>query len=111
MHKLIKLKRLKMSKRSEIALDKTIKHWIKDIKEKNQPIRVSTCPLCRLYNNDINCGNVDCCPCPINVKVKGIGCGNNEPLKKYERYYKRENEPKRKRLAQNEIDFLQTCYY
>ena len=104
MTKFKKPNRLKMSKRSEIALDKSIEHWYR-VRDENEIVLARNCALCLIYLiNNIGKG---CIRCPVYIKTKVTACDGTP----YDDYYEDEPEPERKRLAQNEIDFLQTCYY
>ena len=110
MPKFKKPKRLKMNKCSEIALDKSIEHWCR-VRDENEEAGARGCPLCQIYmfgGKDCNCKY-----CPVYIKTNKTAC-ETTPYDTYDDYI---NESKivvaseRKRLAQAEIDFLQTCYY
>ena len=103
MPKFKKPKRLKMSKRSEIALDKSIEHWYR-VRDENEIVDSCACHLCRLY------GGFSCNACPVCKKVGVSGC-RITPYVVYDIHCTKVSEPERKQLAQAEIDFLQTCYY
>jgi hypothetical protein len=96
-----KPRNLKMSKRSEKALDKVIIAW-KGIRDGKIEFEEYTCWLGKLYKS--------CLRCPVGIKTKVRGC-RNTPYYEYYQKYEYVSEPTRKRLAQAEIEFLQSCYY
>ncbi len=98
-----KPKRLKMSKRSEKALDKSIEHWYRVRDRGERALRIN-CQLCVVYY-----GNY-CKNCPIFLKTDYSYC-RKTPYVEYNGWYKSVSSCKRKRLAQAEIKFLQSCYY
>lgn len=96
---------MKMSKRAERALRASIKHWEIDIKEKKEQVLPDGCALCNLYINN------SCINCPINIACGGEGCHNNQPLCDYCDYIHEEPnqiESRRKKLADKEIEFLES---
>lgn len=96
------MRKLKMSNRSKVALDKSIEHW-EDVKENNSPIGPDSCDLCTLYR-------YTCCKsCPVYKKSGATGC-HNTPYYSYSTYYGKSGYT-RKKLVQKEIDFLKSCYY
>ncbi len=100
------MRKLKMSNRSKVALDKSIKHW-EDVKENDSPIGPNNCNLCILYHQHKD-GHINCKSCPVYKKSGTTGCYNT-PYYPY--YIFRESKYTRKELAQKEIDFLKSCYY
>lgn len=104
-----KPKKLKMSKRSEKALDKAIKHWYR-VRDEDANIGTEECALCGLYYiNKLHWHN-KCINCPVYLKISHKYCSAT-PYRKYADARGIVSEPKRKRLAQAEIEFLQSCYY
>lgn len=101
------MKKLKMSNRSKVALDKSIEHW-EDVKENNSPIGPNSCDLCTLYRHEENT-RISCKSCPVYKKSGATGC-RYTPYYPYSVYYGK-SEYTRKKLAQQEIDFLKSCYY
>ncbi len=95
-----KPKNLKMSKRSEKALDKTIIRWV-EIKKDGNAFWAISCECCVEH--------LTCFNCPIHLK-SGRAC-HNTPYREYADKMREVSEPIRKRLAQDEIEFLQSCYY
>jgi hypothetical protein len=80
----------------------SIEHWYR-VRDENEEANARSCSLCDLYWNS------KCNDCPIFLKTNNIYC-RQTPYYNYDLYIGK-SERKRKRLAQAEIDFLQTCYY
>lgn len=97
-----------MSKRSEKALDKSIEHWFR-IRDENEKVGPGNCALCNLYQTTKPRMWTVCFSCPVYKKTENHAC-HNTPYAVYA-CFPDNDEPKRKRLAQGEIDFLQSCYY
>lgn len=96
-----------MSKRSEKALDDALEHWFR-VRDKNEGVGPKRCKLCNLYQHAD--GIIVKCPrCPVHRKTKTHACIAT-PYGEYAMQLGT-NKPKRKRLAQAEIEFLQSCYY
>lgn len=103
-----KPKKLKMSKRSEKALDKSIEHWYR-VRDENEKATGTACSLCQIYMF----GRRDCKYCPVYIKTNKTVC-ETTPYDTYDDYIHESKivvDSESKRLAQAEIDFLQTCYY
>lgn len=96
-----KTKNLKMSKRSEKALDESIKHWF-GVRDEKESATGQDCELCREFW---------CSECPVDRKSRGSGCLKTPFYEYHKGLQAKVSEPKRKRLAQDEINFLQSCYY
>ena len=99
---------LKMSKRSEKALDMSIEHWYR-VKSDNENVGQASCRLCKVYQKLTDEVAIVCAGCPVYKKTGMICCGST-PYSEYA-VYRGKSEPKRKRLAQAEIEFLESCYY
>ncbi len=97
-----KPKRMKMPKRAEAALDEVLIGW-KGIKDDKEKWYRHWCLFCDIYDSQ-------CRRCPVRIKT-GVKACYNTPYYEYAAQCDKVSEPKRKRLAQAEIDFLQGCYY
>lgn len=103
-----KPKKLKMSTKSEEALDESIAHW-HSVKREYESCFRGDCALCdKYYSEDEEIYR--CRGCPILIKTNKTNC-KGTPYYEYNDNKEDVSESKRKRLAQDEIDFLQTCYY
>lgn len=99
-----KPRNLKMSEQSEKALDKSIEHWFR-VRDNNERACADECTLCVLYYDS------RCRSCPVFKRTRKAYC-NNTPYYKYDEALEEDgDEDERKRLAQAEIEFLQSCYY
>jgi hypothetical protein len=92
------MKNLKMPKKHEKALDKSIEFWKK--RKDNSDLDFE-CPLCLLFTHreDVQ----DCVGCPV-MRVTGVDDCEETPYWNRMRF-------EWKNYCQAEIDFLETCYY
>lgn len=95
------MRKLKMSNRSKVALDKTLKKW-KTIANGDKVALLIPCSLCKVYNID---KKEPCRYCPIKIKTGMNGCGNT-PFWRFNR-----NSRNYKKQASAEVRFLESCYY
>ena len=95
---------MKMSKRAETALRKSIKHWEVNILRDGGYPKTFSCALCRLYN----ISGDTCKPCPIFIKTKHKGCMGTAYDDYCDIYNKNDNTPEMKKQARRMIRFMKS---
>lgn len=95
------MKKLKMSNRSKIALDKTLRKW-RALANGDKTALLIYCPLCEVYNHGVE---KPCIYCPVKLKTGKEGC-EGSPFWKFN-----SDSCDYKKQADDEVKFLESCYY
>lgn len=96
---------MKMSKRAEKALRKSIKHWEIDMLRDGKYPSGDDCVLCQEYFTNPTSINAMCSNCPLEIAKKG-GC---VPIHtKYSYAYNHNNTTEMKKQARRMIKFMKS---